>query len=77
MEQCALNADGGKRMLLMDNPCNPLDCKAYAQGWCEYDFATGQIMPMAPENCPLIKQNKGDANDKPKNPAPQRRSDRH
>lgn len=57
---------------LKKNPCNPLDCKSYALGYCEYDFATGQIMPMDPKNCPLINQNKGDANDKPKDSAPQR-----
>lgn len=62
---------------LKKNPCNPLDCKSYALGYCEYDFATGQIMPMDPKTCPLIKQNKGDANDKPKNPASQWRSPRY
>ena len=39
----------------MPNPCNPLDCKIYADGYCEYDFATGQIMPMDP-NCPLLQE---------------------
>lgn len=43
-------------MLLMPNPCNPLSCPAYASGYCEYDFATGQIMPMDEENCPLMKK---------------------
>ena len=40
----------------MPNPCNPLSCSAYASGFCEYDFATGQIMPMDEENCPLMKK---------------------
>ena len=40
----------------MHNPCNPLECKAYALGYCEYDFATGQIMPMDEDNCPLMKK---------------------
>ena len=40
---------------MISNPCNPLYCPAYASGYCEYDFATGQIMPMDP-NCPLLKE---------------------
>jgi len=40
----------------MTNPCNPLSCPLYASGYCEYDFATGQIMPMDSDNCPLIKE---------------------
>ena len=39
----------------MTNPCNPLVCPGYAAGYCEYDFATGQIFPMD-EKCPLIKE---------------------
>lgn len=42
----------------MPEPCNPLECKSYALGYCEYDFATGQIMPTDEENCPLIKSQK-------------------
>lgn len=42
-------------MMRMPNPCNPRDCPLYASGWCEYDFATGQIMPMDEENCPLME----------------------
>lgn len=36
------------------NPCNPLDCPAYASGYCEYDFATGMVMPMD-DQCPLLE----------------------
>lgn len=40
----------------MHNPCNPRDCPFYASGYCEYDFATGQIMPMDEEHCPLLQK---------------------
>lgn len=43
-----------------------------SSGWCEYDPFTDTVYPADPINCPLINQNKGDANDKPKDPAPQR-----
>ena len=39
----------------MTNPCNPLDCPAYASGYCEYDFATGMVMPMG-DQCPLLRE---------------------
>lgn len=39
----------------MSNPCNPLDCPSYASGYCEYDFATGMVMPMD-DHCPLLKE---------------------
>lgn len=45
-----------EELLQLNNPCNPLTCQAYATGYCEYDFATGQIMPMDEENCPLLKK---------------------
>lgn len=43
-------------LLQLHNPCNPLDCETYSTGHCEYDFATGQIMPMDEENCLLMKK---------------------
>lgn len=43
-------------LLQLHNPCNPLDCETYATGHCEYDFATGKIMPMDEENCLLMKK---------------------
>lgn len=43
-------------LMQIDDPCNPLDCPAYATGHCEYDFATGKIMPMDEDNCPLMKK---------------------
>lgn len=42
-------------LISMTDPCNPITCPLYATGYCEYDFATGQIMPMDP-NCPLLKE---------------------
>lgn len=33
--------------------CNPLNCSEYSNGWCEYDFATGWLMPHDPEKCPM------------------------
>lgn len=33
--------------------CDPLHCPIYADGWCEYDFATGWLMPHDPEKCPM------------------------
>lgn len=39
----------------MTEYCNPLNCSEYSNGWCEYDFATGQIMPMS-DNCPMLKK---------------------
>lgn len=45
----------------MINPCNPLQCPVYSDGWCEYDFATGQIMPNDPDNCPITKEEQQNA----------------
>ena len=39
----------------MTEYCNPMNCPAYATGFCEYDFGTGEIMPHDSEQCPLIK----------------------
>lgn len=39
----------------MTEYCNPLKCQAYASGYCEYDFVTGQVMPMT-DGCPLLKE---------------------
>lgn len=40
----------------MSESCNPMKCPAYASGWCEYDFATGRIMPMDETQCSLMKE---------------------
>lgn len=42
-----------RRMMQVSEYCNPMKCQAYASGYCEYDFATGQIMPMI-DGCPLM-----------------------
>lgn len=39
----------------MINPCNPINCPNYSDGWCEWDFATNTIFP-ASSNCPLLKE---------------------
>lgn len=44
------------KVMQLTEYCNPLKCESYAKGWCEYDFATGQIMPIDDENCPLMKK---------------------
>lgn len=31
-------------------------CPAYSTGWCEYDFAIGQIMPHDPDACLITKE---------------------
>ena len=36
--------------------CNPLQCPAYADGWCEYDFALDRLMPINPDKCPELKK---------------------
>ena len=53
----------------MSEYCNPMKCTAYASGWCEYDFATGRIMPMDP-NCPLLKEEKNERYPDPLHPLP-------
>ena len=36
--------------------CNPINCPAYALGWCEYDVFEDRIYPVEPNICPLMKE---------------------
>ena len=36
--------------------CNPLACKVYACGWCEYDFWTDRLYPNDAAQCPLMNE---------------------
>lgn len=51
-------------MMQLTEYCNPLKCKIYGDGWCEYDFATDCLVPHNPNNCPLINKEKKNNKDK-------------
>lgn len=40
----------------MTTNCNPITCPAYASGWCEYDAIAGELYPMDPEQCLILKE---------------------
>ena len=40
----------------MTEYCNPMECEAYASGWCEYDAIMDELYPMSPDVCPLMQK---------------------
>lgn len=40
--------------------CNPLCCKAYSCGWCEYDFWMDKLYPADPALCPILNEREED-----------------